>query len=81
MQGEKKIMTLSRRLILFCYGRKILFHRITPPKAPLKLKLFLNGKEYCVFLSPEPKVEVVKFSESFYPSRPIRNYRTKQSNC
>ena len=78
MQGEKKIMTLSRRLILFCYGRKILFHRITPPKAPLKLKLFLNGKEYCVFLSPEPKVEVVKF---FYPSCSIRNYRTKQSNC
>ena len=28
--------------------------------------------------APEPNVEVVKF---FYPSRSIRNYRTKQSNC
>ena len=51
----------------------MLFHWITPPKAALNLKLFLNGKAYCVFLSPEPKVQVVKFSESFYPSRPICN--------
>ena len=50
-------------------------------KSTLKIKIISNGKEYCVFLSPEPKVEVVKFSESFYPSRTIRNYRTKQSNC
>ena len=57
MQGEEKIMSLSRRLMLYCYGRKMLFHGITTPKAALKLKYFLTEKHIIHLRVFKPRAE------------------------